>query len=96
MKTIAGKWNVAGRDGVVWEFTVFQHFANFTRGRLREWSGDRLVNRTEYDYYPADRLLIVDRSDLQPDGFVWICYEELYRIEKVDINTLKIHRLQEW
>ena len=96
METLTGKkWNIAGRDGVVWEFTEFSklYFSPNTtihEGRLREWIGEKLVDWTEYLYDPAQKELIVDRANVESDGFVWACCEECYRVETLDDHTLKL------
>ena len=60
---------------------------------MREWHGGKLADQTEYLYDPAQKKLIVDRSDVDPDGFVWACCEKRYRVEVLDEQTLKLVRL---
>ena len=40
------------------------------------------LEKIAWFYDPAENELIIDRSDIEPDGFVWACHEERYRVEQ--------------
>ena len=97
---LAGKWHIAGREGVVWEFTEFSKSlyasgVEIHKGLLREWSGEHLVDLMEYNYDPTENELIVDRSGITSDSRVWDCIEEHFLVEAVDNHTLKLCALDD-
>ena len=53
--SLVGKWNIADRDGITWEFTELLKLRSpsgvtLHGGRLREWDGGKLADQTEYLY----------------------------------------------
>ncbi len=89
------KWNIEGHDGVVWVLIETRRNQKKSEGILVEQHGGRPVCQTTYVWYHAENEMVIDRSDLEPDGFVWICYEERLRIDKIDDNTLHVSLLSE-
>ncbi len=65
----------------------------FSEKYLIERCGERVVNRTLYFYDPTENKLVIDRSDLEPDGFVSTCYEERFRVEAVGGETLVLSQI---
>ncbi len=75
-----------GRKSFVWEFCEigsvrFPIGSVMHSGVLRELRRKHEPETTEYTYCAADRLLYIDRSDYEPDGFVNICINDRYRVE---------------
>ncbi len=81
-----------------WEFTPLERIegpeGTVYEGILLEWRGKEAGNMTEYTYYPTENVLVIDRSDVAEDGFMRVCYEDRYRVERVDDDNLTLDALQ--
>ncbi len=87
------KWNIEGHEGVAWVMIETHRDEKKSEGILVEQHGGRPVGQTIYVWYHTENELVIDRSDLEPDGFMWICYEERLRVECVEGGTLRLHAL---
>ena len=77
-----------GHGAFVWEFCEigsvrFPVGSVFHSGVLRELRSKHDPETTEFTYCAADRLLYIDRSDYEPDGFVNVCINDRYRVEHI-------------
>ena len=95
------RWKVVNPETgatAIWEFTP-QKEVQFLNGEmdcsgiLKETYPD-WETTTEYNYYPGERKLAVDRSIYLPDGFLDACIEEHYRVERVGDGTLRLYDLE--
>lgn len=64
-------------------------------GKLIEHRKDHEAFETEYAFYPADKHLYVDRSDIAEDGFINVCIEDRYRVEKINDRDYWLHDLED-
>lgn len=52
------------------------------------------MEQTEYEYYPCDRLLAIDRSLYGADRFLDACIEERYRVERIGGGKYRLYDLE--
>lgn len=84
----------------LWEFeeenrNVFLSGVTSYEGKLKELYNDGTEEITQYSYYPSDRLLYIDRSDYEPDGFCNICLNDRYRVEHLHQNEYRLYDLED-
>ncbi len=84
----------------MWEFCEigsvrFPVGSVFHSGVLRELRSKHEPDTTEYTYCAADRLLYIDRSDYEPDGFVNICINDRYRVEHIHGDEYWLYDLED-
>ncbi len=89
-----------GRKSFVWEFCEigsvrFPVGSVIHSGILRELRLKREPETTEFTYCAADRLLYIDRSDYEPDGFVNICINDRYRVEHIRGDEYWLYDLED-
>ncbi len=98
MKSLHGKWYIAGREEIVWQFSESRRDlvipgAVMSSGNLTEWQGRRLRMQAEYRYYSHARRLAVVRKNPYPFDRLHSFYKELYDVEVLDDSTLKLNPL---
>ena len=84
----------------IWEFTEIQkiEFPSGSvayGGKLTELRQKQEPEKTEYAYYPSDRHLYIDRSDIESDGFVNMCINDRYRVEWINDTDLWLYDLED-
>ncbi len=84
----------------VWEFCEigsvrFPIGSVLHSGVLRESRPKSEPETTEYTYCAADRLLYIDRSDYEPDGFVNICINDRYWVEHIRGDEYWLYDLED-
>lgn len=89
-----------GRNSFIWEFIEissirFPNGSILHKGHLRELCRKHEPITTEYTYCERDRLLYIDRSDYEPEGFVNICINDRYRIEHIRRNEYWLYDLED-
>lgn len=80
-----GEWVVAkrhGRGSVIFTFddekTVRERYRKFTK------TPAYVDFAAEYGYCPEERLLWIDQSQYEPDGYLSICEGDRYRVEPIN------------
>ncbi len=86
--------------GMVWEFEEELRWASASgapvfEGKLTEHIPGRCPEATRYAYYSGTRLLFIDRSAYEPDGFCSICLDDRYRVEPRSRNKYRLYDLKE-
>jgi hypothetical protein len=89
-----------GSRSFVWEFCEigsvrFPNGSTLHSGVLRELRSKHKPETTEYTYCPADRLLYIDRSHYEPDGFISICINDRYRVEYIRGDKYWLYDLED-
>jgi hypothetical protein len=89
-----------GSKSFVWEFCEigsvrFPSGSVLHSGVLHEVRPKHKAETTEYSYCSADRQLYIDRSDYEPDGFVNICINDCYRVERVTETEYWLYDLED-
>lgn len=93
-------FKVYGHKSFVWEFTEtdkikFPSGTVVYGGKLRELRRKEEPFETEFAYYPSDKHLYIDRSDIAEDGFINTCINERYRVERINDKDLWIYDLED-
>ena len=83
-----------------WEFRQTKSYAGpggktVFEGILKEAFEGGPVAETGFFWYPDDRLLIIDRSDYEDDGFLVICFEDRYRVGFVSETECRLNDLHD-
>ncbi len=89
-----------GSKSFVWEFCEigsvrFPTGSTLHSGVLSESRLKYEPETTEFTYCSADRLLYIDRSDYEPDGFVNICINYRYRVEHIRGDEYWLYDLED-
>lgn len=64
-------------------------------GRIWELCRNCEPGQTDFFYYPATRQLYIDRSDFIENGFVDICTDERYQVERICADNLWLYDLDD-
>lgn len=86
-------------DSIIWELIpqtrfLFPSGETAFCGILNEYFPDGRVEHTEYEYYPCDRLLCIDRSLYGADRLLDACIEERYRVERIGSGKYRLCDLE--
>ncbi len=93
MKSLHGKWQIDGREGIVWEFIEgWRHTTSsgdtVSGGRLRQWNGNSLQMQADYQY--LEPWLALDRTNTSFFGRLMRNCKEMHRVERADEHTLRL------
>lgn len=103
LNPFVGKWQILGWDQntvkgwqklkehqpqeYTWEFTP--------EGKLIEKITGQDDFITEFSYFPDDHKLYIDRSDYCDDGYMFACYNDIYRTVIVTDCLLCLYDLED-
>ncbi len=96
-------WTLFRRYGpktFLWEFIPDKtlNFPSGTvayEGKLHEHFRESPKEVTEFAWYPEDKQLYIDRSDYEPDGFINICINDRYRVERINKTDFWLYDLED-
>lgn len=92
-------YRIYGYKYFVWEFAETKKIdlpygGVMCEGTLLETGKEMKPCLTTYMYYPCEGKLYIDRSSFLDDGFMDICENDIYRVEKVNKKDLFLYDLE--
>ncbi len=95
MRSLQGKWRIAGHEKIIWEFTecrktVTPSGAVRSGGRLSLWYKGRLEKQVGYVYHSGIARLTIDRPIATRYAHLLPGCKQRYRVEWVDDRELEI------
>lgn len=87
-------------NSFTWEFEEsmrlqFKSGGTAFAGKLTEHFADSPKERTQYAYYPSEKLLYIDRSDYAPGLSYNICINDRYRVEHIGGSEYRLYDLED-
>ncbi len=99
MKSLNGKWRIAGHEKLVWEFTESRKSltpsgAVRSGGRLSLWYRGLMEKQVEYIYHSGIARLTIDRPVANRYAHLLPGCKKRYRVEWLDDRTLELIELR--